>query len=225
MVLISPSLLHDCPVQALPAGTLLLRRAQPASSALYLESGRVQLGIVDFNHALAAPDGDCAERASPPALLHMLGEVEGPAWLEANAALLRLPSAVDAVATTPVELRHLPLADLGAALADSSALTRTLLLDLARAHRQQTELAVSRLAKDAQSRCAEWLLRHAESGERGLCSVRLQQRKRLIASQLGIAPETLSRVLRQLREQSLISGSGRVLNLVNLGGLRSLAGI
>ena len=46
-----------------------------------------------------------------------------------------------------------------------------------------------------------------------------------IAAQLGIAPETLSRVLRQLRERSLISGSGRVLNLVDLNGLRALAGV
>ncbi len=94
-----------------------------------------------------------------------------------------------------------------------------------RAHRQQTELAVSRLAKDAEARCAEWLLRHAQNSDKGVCSVQLQQRKRLIAAQLGIAPETLSRVLRHLRERSLISGSGRTVNLVDPSGLRSLAGV
>jgi CRP-like cAMP-binding protein len=56
-------------------------------------------------------------------------------------------------------------------------------------------------------------------------AVALQQRKRLIAAQLGIAPETLSRVLRHLRERSLISGTGRVLNVIDPGGLRSLAGV
>jgi CRP-like cAMP-binding protein len=55
--------------------------------------------------------------------------------------------------------------------------------------------------------------------------VQLQQRKRSIATQLGIAPETLSRVLRHLRERSLISGSGRIVNLVDMNGLRSLAGV
>ena len=71
---------------------------------------------------------------------------------------------------------------------------------------------------------AEWLLRHAEVGPQGGLAVMLQQRKRMLAAQLGIAPETLSRVLRQLRERSLISVSGRVLSLVDPAGLRSLAG-
>jgi CRP-like cAMP-binding protein len=92
------------------------------------------------------------------------------------------------------------------------------------AHRQQTEFAVSRLAKDAESRCAEWLLRHAQTTETGALTVLLQQRKRSIAAQLGIAPETLSRVLRHLRERNMICGSGRLLNLVDPCGLRSLAG-
>ena len=58
----------------------------------------------------------------------------------------------------------------------------------------------------------------------GTLAVLLRQRKRMIAAQLGIAPETLSRVLRQLRERSLISGSGRILNLLDPGALRALAG-
>lgn len=151
--------------------------------------------------------------------------VEGPAWLEANAAVLDLPSAMDAIAETSVVLRRVPLAEFRAALTGGSPAVSAVLADVARAHRQQTELAVSRLAKDAEARCAEWLLRHAESSDKGVCSVQLQQRKRLIAAQLGIAPETLSRVLRHLRERSLISGSGRTVNLVDPSGLRSLAGV
>jgi CRP-like cAMP-binding protein len=102
---------------------------------------------------------------------------------------------------------------------------RAVLDDVARAHRQQTELAVSRLAKDAEARFADWLLQHAAPLEQGGMAVQLQERKRSIAAQLGIAPETLSRVLRHLRERSLISGSGRSLNLLDLTGLRTLAGI
>ncbi len=189
-------------------GERLLKRAVVSPWVSYLESGRVALGVMD---------GDVMD--------HQLGVVEGPCWLEATSAVLGLPHAVDAVAETEVSLRRVPVTEFQRSLAAMSISTQAVLHDVAMAHRQQTELTVSRLAKDAEARCAEWLLRHAETGDKGVMAVLLQQRKRSIAAQLGIAPETLSRVLRHLRERSLISGSGRTLNLVDPSGLRSLAGI
>lgn len=192
-------------------GSVLLRRAAPTQSVLYIESGRVALGVI-------------GSQSAPGAVEHQLGLVEGPGWLEATAAVLNVPSAVDAVAVTDVVVRRIPLADFRLRLGDCDVGVQSMLLDIARAHRQQTELTVSRLAKDAEARCAEWLLSHAEESDKGGCSVHLQLRKRAIAAQLGIAPETLSRVLRHLREMRLISGSGRVVDLVDPAGLRSLAG-
>ncbi len=190
------------------AGAVLLKRGATPTAVMYVESGRVALGVLEGE-----------------ALAHQLGEIQGPFWLEATAAVLGLPSAVDAVAETEVQLRRIPLARFRQSLHAMPVAARTVLQDVATAHRRQTELAVSRLAKDAEARCAEWLLRHAKPGEKGCMAVALQQRKRLIAAQLGIAPETLSRVLRHLRERSLISGTGRVLNVIDPGGLRSLAGV
>lgn len=208
------------PAQSVLPGTALLRRSVPAGVALFVESGRVALGV-----AASEADQEATEGHPSQSMEHQLGTVVGPAWLDANAAVLNLPSAVDAVAETAVLLRRVPLEEFRAALAGGSSAALAVLTDVARAHRQQIELAVSRLSKDAEARCAEWLLAHAESTDKGVCSVKLQLRKRLIAAQLGIAPETLSRVLRHLRERSLISGSGRVVNLVDPGGLRSLAGV
>lgn len=189
-------------------GQLLLRRAAASTWVNYLESGRVALGVMD---------GDI--------LGHQLGVIEGPCWLEATAALLNLPHVVDAVAETEVSLRRVSLAEFRQTLTDMPAAAQAVLHDVAMAHRRQTEFAVSRLAKDAEARCAEWLLRHAQTGDQGVLAVQFQQRKRSIATQLGIAPETLSRVLRHLRERSLISGSGRILNLLDPAGLRLLAGV
>jgi CRP-like cAMP-binding protein len=205
----APTLFHKASVEHMAPGAVLLRRSTQPDSVIFVESGRVVLGILDAEGALQ----------------HQLGTVQGPAWLDATAVILDLPCVVDGVAETEVELRRLPRADLLAARQGGNAADSALLLDIARAHRQQTELAVSRVAKDAEARCAEWLLRHAEpmTGSASW-AVRLQQRKRLIAAQLGIAPETLSRVLRHLRERSLISGSGSVVQLVDLGGLQALAG-
>jgi CRP-like cAMP-binding protein len=195
------------------AGSVLLRRGDLTDAALYLESGQIIFGI----------GGSPSNRDDW--LEHQLGQMKAPGWVDPTAAVLALPSAMDAVAQTEVVLRKVPMADFQAALAANRQLSHIMLAGLARAHRQQTELAVSRLAKGAEARCAQWLLDHAESTDKGECAVQLQQRKRLIAAQLGIAPETLSRVLRHLRERSLISGSGRTLNLVDPGGLRSLAGV
>lgn len=193
----------------LRAGTVLLRRGQVASKALHLLSGRVALGVIE---------GDV--------LVHQLGVVEGPFWLEAAAAMLGLPHAVDAIAESSVQVQSVPLAQFKSQLKNLPEPVHSLMLDLAKAQRQQIEVAVSRLAKDADARLAEWLLRHAEpSDEAGSLAVILRDRKRLIAAQLGIAPETFSRVLKHLRDRKLISGGGRVLNLLDLTGLQSLAGI
>jgi CRP-like cAMP-binding protein len=188
-------------------GTVLIRRGQAATHALHVLSGRVTLGLMEMGH-----------------WTHQLGVVKGPFWLEAASSLLGRPHVVDAVSETEVQLNWVPLGEFQAQALAVSEPAKSLLSDLAQAQRQQTELAVSRLAKDADARCAEWLLRHAEpADQQGAMVVTLSQRKRLIAAQLGIAPETFSRVLRHLRNLNLISGGGRVLALLNPQGLRALA--
>lgn len=197
------------PAEDVAAGTVLLRRGQAAAKALHLISGRVALGVIENG-----------------VMVHQLGSVEGPFWLEAAAAMLGLTHAVDALAESPVTIQAMPLGQFKSHLKNLPEPVRTLMLDLAKAQRQQTQVAVSRLAKDADARFAEWLLRHAEPADsEGSLAVILHDRKRLIAAQLGIAPETFSRVLKHLRDRKLISGGGRVLNLLDPMGLQSLAGI
>ncbi|NCN71575.1 MAG: Crp/Fnr family transcriptional regulator [Rhodoferax sp.] len=195
-------------IQKLPRGQLLLKRGVGTPTVSYIESGRVALGVLE---------GDVMD--------HQIGVLEGPCWLDASSAVLGLPHLADAVADSPVQLRQVSLKSFRQGIQGLPESAQAVLCDVAMAHRRQTEFAVSRLAKDAEARCAEWLLSHAQAGDQGGMEVELHQRKRSIATQLGIAPETFSRVLRHLREQSLISGSGRVLNLVNPHALKSLAGV
>ena len=196
-------------VEKVACGTVLLRRGQPANKAIHLLTGRVAFGVIEEG-----------------VLVHQLGAVEGPFWLEAAAAMLGLPHAVDVMAESLVTIQTMPLGQFRSHLKNLPKPMHTLMLDLAKAQRQQIEVAVSRLAKDADARFAEWLLRHAEpADDQGCLAVILRDRKRLIAAQLGIAPETFSRVLKHLRDRKLISGGGRVLNLLDPSGLQSLAGI
>lgn len=196
------------PVTAVDTGTVLLRRGDALDHIVHVLQGRVMLGVM-----------------AQGLMAHQLGVVEGPFWLEAASGLLGLPHAVDAVAESPVQLQHVPVSSFLTEVQALPVVSQNLLMDMARSQRQQTELAVSRLAKDADARCAEWLLRHAEPADlSGGLAVKLTERKRNIAAELGIAPETFSRVLRHLRDRQLISGAGRVLGLPNPQALRELAG-
>ena len=197
------------PAASVVAGTVLLHRGDAVDRIVHVMQGRVVLGVLVDGH-----------------MAHQLGVVEGPFWLEAASGLLGLPHAVDAVAETEVHVQFVSVADFVAEVQALPEASQTLLMDMARSQRQQTEMAVSRLAKDADARCAEWLLRHAQTTDQsGSLAVKLTERKRTIAAQLGIAPETFSRVLRHLRERQLISGSGRVLGLPDPQALRELAGV
>ena len=197
------------PITSLLAGTVLLRRGDAVDRIVHVMQGRVILGVMTQGE-----------------MTHQLGVVEGPFWLEAASGLLGLPHVVDAVAETPVQLQYVSVPDFVREVQALPEASQNLLMDMARSQRQQTQLGVSRLAKDADARFAEWLLRHAETNvQLGGLAVTLHERKRTIAAQLGIAPETFSRVLRHLRDRQLISGGGRVLGLPNPQALRDLAGV
>ena len=194
--------------EVVSAGQLLRQRGSRPDAVLYLDSGCVVLGVLE--------DGQ---------MRHQLGVVEGPAWLDAAFALTGSSCGVEMVADSRVRLRRSSLGAFQHSLQSLPDTVATLVRDMAQGYCQQTEIAVSRLAQDAEARCAQWLLRHAQHADNGTMCVTLNQRKRTIAAQLGIAPETFSRVLRHLREHGLIAGTGNVLNLPQPSALQSGAGI
>lgn len=188
------------------AGAQVMRRAERLPVLSFVETGRLALGIARDGH-----------------LMNQVGVLEGPCWLDLSAAVLQQASAMDAVAATELTLIDVALEDVREMLRQMEPTARRLLVDMALAHRRQTDYALSRLGKDAESRCAEWLLSHAVRRREGVLAIELVERKRSIAAHLGITPETFSRVLRHLRDQSLISGSGRLLHVTNAKALRAVA--
>lgn len=200
------SLLHGRPLEKLEAGALLQRRGAYCQEVVFIESGVVGLGVLGAQE-----------------LEHCLGLAQGPCWLEPSTAVLRTRSPVDAVAQEPVVVRRVPLAEFLHALKGCCEGVHAMLLDMARMHLQQSEVAVSRLVQDAEGRCAQWLLQHARGSGEGLYVVEFHNRKRQVAQLLGIAPETLSRVFKLLRERGLIAGAGKVVEIVDMPALRQLA--
>jgi CRP-like cAMP-binding protein len=200
-------LLKQADPQPLDAGHRVFARGHISTFVYYLLQGRVGFGLYQGEQ-------------SP----HRLSKMVAPGWLDLSAAVLDQPMSYDAVAETPLVVKQVSLHEFQNWLSQQSASTRDLIRDLALGQRQMAELSVSRLAMDAQARCAEWLLEHAQPIDRESMAVQFTQRKRQIAEQLGIAPETLSRVLRDLRERGFIRGRGRVLDVVDPTGLRHLVG-
>lgn len=197
-------LLERISLETRPAGSRLLTRGQTEPHAIYLLSGQVSLGLWQAGR-----------------WLHRHSGIVAPDWIDLCGALLDGEVGFDAVADTAVEIKIMPLTQLRLWLGEQPAGVQDMLRGLARQQQEWAKTTLSWLAMDAHARCAQWML-HQASHTDSSCLVQLTQRKRQIAQQLGMAPETFSRILRDWREQGLIHGRGRTLNLLDPVRLRSL---
>lgn len=204
-------MLSKYPIEAAEIGTVLRRRATEYDTVIYIERGNVALGI-------KSDTGSAAE------LTHRVGQVKGPAWLDPAAATLNVPSVLDAVTQTEVLLRRIPYDQFNAIFDSCESHAQLVLNSIARAALEQTEFVVGRLSKDAEARFSEWMLENAHSCTDGSMYVQLLPNKKSVARELGIASETLSRVLTNLRERKIIEGKGLTITLKSVSRVRRLAG-
>lgn len=188
------------------AGELLAGRFTQPEQVLYLLRGSVVAGV-----------------RLRGTLRHRLVSYDGPCWLDAASVLLDQPTPCDWVAETAVELLAFDALAMREWHDALPAAVARMLHDLAWAQRRQAEATLALLVQDAEARCAQWLLQHARRADDGRVAIELQQRKRNIAAQLGMAPETFSRVLRHLRERGLLAQHGARLLLPDPDGLQQLA--
>lgn len=202
-------------LRTLAAGQQVFKQGQAAGALVLVQEGDAALGVTL---------GDGSFRIER--------RVRGPAWLDQSAAWLDAEHGSDACALTPLRVLELPLDDLQAVLASHPALAPRLITGLAREVQSLTANTHGLMHKDAPARFAEWLLRRCQMVERGAerathgaqrVVVSLGERKRDIASQLAITPETLSRLLRSLTRSGLIAVSGYTVHVADMDGLRRLA--
>lgn len=194
--------------RSIAAGESVLSRKSAASTLVALRSGEVALGFRTLDGHLRT------ERI-----------VRGPAWLDLSSAWMSGPHAMDAQAMLPAVVIEWPRSALEARLVDHPGLALRLIKGLAR---EVHALAVNThelMHKDAPARLAQWLCQRCEpvAGVAGQAMVRLSERKRDVASQLAITPETLSRLMRSFSRQGLIEVSGYNVRVLDSAGLGRLA--
>lgn len=189
-------------------GDAVLARAECASSLVALVDGVVALGF-------RTADGT----------LHTERIVRGPAWLDLSSAWLDQHHAMDACASTTSVVVELPADSLQALLACSPSLANCFIRGLANEVQALVVNTHELMHKDAPGRLAQWLMLRSEPapGREGQRVVRLSERKRDVASQLAITPETLSRLMRSFTRQGVIEVAGYTVRVLDPQALARLA--
>jgi CRP-like cAMP-binding protein len=190
----------------LAAGDWVFSHRTPARSLVLLLEGAVSLGHSDGAAML------------PERLLR------SPAWLDPSSAwLVGATHTLDARAVGAVRVAELPRAGLQPLLSERPALVAGFLAVLAAQVQGLALQAHELMHKDANSRLAAWLYRHLPALPGASARLQLNERKRDIAAQLGMSPETLSRQMRQLSRLGLIEVHGYEVRVLDLAALERLA--
>ncbi|MFO1219258.1 MAG: Crp/Fnr family transcriptional regulator [Burkholderiaceae bacterium] len=192
------------------SGELVISRQERALSAVLLVEGDVALG-------LRLADGSFeVERI-----------VHAPAWLDLGSAWIGANYSTDVQASGGAVVAELPRDPFKQALERNPALSMRVIQCLAREHQAMATQTHGLMHLAAPARLAQWLRQNAKppSGgvSQGQAVVRLAERKRDLAAQLAIAPETLSRLLRSFTRQGVIDVAGYTVHVLDRAALERMA--
>jgi CRP/FNR family transcriptional regulator len=184
-------------------GEIVFRDGDPAPGVFVVASGLVRVF-----------------KLAPSGKEHVL-HLAGPGMTFAEVAVLgRFPCPAFAEALEETRCVLLPVEPFMRALRDDHQLSLQILGSMAIWVKSLVSLLEGVVLRDAAGRVAGYLLQaHLEQG----ASVSLPSLKKHIASHLNLTSETLSRTLRQLREERLIRESETGLVILDAAGLKRIA--
>lgn len=116
----------------------------------------------------------------------------------------------------PAEIVSFPLSELKSEIEANNKMALNMLSSMARYRRQQDQELEHRSLQTAPQRIGCFLLRLIDQNKEGPVTIHLPYDKTLVASRLGMQPETFSRALGKLRDQTGIRIKGATIELESL---------
>lgn len=193
-------------LEQMAVGSMVFTRQQPAEYLVAVVDGAVGLGL-----------------ARDDAPFHLEHTVRGPHWLDVSSAWLGGGYGQDARVVNEALVLRLPVEGMRQLIARQADMLDRLLVALAQNVHSLTGVTHDLMHKDAEKRLAAWLLQRAVPVADGAAAISLKERKRDIAAQLAITPETLSRMMRQLNRKGVIEVQGYSVKVLCLTALQALA--
>lgn len=190
-------------IRTLDSGNLLFRRGDNAAHFYMVQSGLIKLYRL-------APSGD-----------EKVLELIRPQQIFAEAVMFMDNTyPVHAAAVEPSTLIEFDSADFVELLQENSSLATRLMSSMSRRiHGLVNEIDQLTLHSGTE-RLVGFLLQGLPDNAGDEASITLPATKQVIASRLGIQPETLSRILHKLRQEGLIEEDGHSLKLLKISTLK-----
>lgn len=190
--------------KTLAKGEVLFHRGDPASSFYFVDTGLVELNLI-------AATGE-----------KKVLEVVGPGRTFAEAVAFmrerKYPVTAEALAdTTLCQIPNLVYVDL---IYENPDACMRLLSDVCRHLHARVREIETLTVQNARSRLASYLLDHVIETHDDEATVRLELPRHVIASRLSIKPETLSRLLRNMVDDGVLTIEDRVIFVHSLARLR-----
>ncbi len=197
---------ETCIVRGLNKGEYLFREGESARGFYVVQTGAINV------HRLT-PDGK-------EQVIHVFRPFSSFAEI-ALASEARFPA--EAVAIQPSQVLLVQRQPLREMIQRNPDIAFHIISSMSLHFRHLVQLLEDQKFKDIESRLANWLLRQAEPAHAPeSMTVTLDISKRLLANQLGVAGETLSRALARFRDSEWIQVDGPRIQLLDPQALRTL---
>jgi CRP-like cAMP-binding protein len=192
-------------VTPLAKGEVLFHRGDDAEFFYFIDSGLVELSLI-------SPTGD-------KKTLEVIGA--GRTFGEAVAFMQGHKYPVTAEALQDSELCRIPNRAYVELLRSNSDASMRLLADISRHLHDRVREIENLTVQNARTRLTSYLVDHlVEPPEDDQATARLDLPRHVIASRLSIQPETLSRLLRNLTDEGIVSIDDKVVFIHSLSRLR-----